>query len=271
MTGGTGFIGGHFIRLAQEKGHDVVALRRPGSRNRIKLRTEPTWYEAELNDVNDEVLSSCDALFHFAAQGVSPQKTDWLTAFHVNVMQSLGLMHQADRLSISHVICCGSCFEYGLSGERYDKIPVDAPLEPIGPYAASKAAFSVALTALAHSSKKSWTLLRPFHLYGSGQDQANFWPSMRKAALAGQDFLMTSGEQIRDYMAVEDAAQKFLDILIIQGQQSDLIVRNIGSGDPVTMQKFAEKWWLFWQASGRLKIGELPYREGETMRFVPEL
>jgi len=271
VTGGTGFIGAHFIRLALEKGHDVIALRRPSSGCCIPLPNEPEWHESSLTDIPDELLASCDALFHFAAQGVSPQPTDWGTAFDVNVQQSLKLMVQANRLKLQHIVCCGSCFEYGLSGTRYDFIPVDAPLEPVGPYAASKAAFSLALGALARTSSSSWSLLRPFHLYGEGQDNSNFWPSLRKAALAGEDFAMTAGEQVRDYMPVEDAVIAFIECLAEPRLPNQLKIANIGSGLPTSIRVFAEKWWRHWNASGELKIKALPYRENEVMRFIPQL
>ena len=46
---------------------------------------------------------------------------------------------------------CGSCFEYGLSGTQYAFIPPDAPLMPVGAYAASKAAASVAVCGIANA------------------------------------------------------------------------------------------------------------------------
>ena len=271
VTGATGFMGGHFVKIALERGYEVVALRRKGSASRIHLSQEPEWLEAGLTEVPDDLLGSCDALVHFAAQGVSPQVTSWDTAFDVNVQQSIKLMAQADQLGLSHIVCCGSCFEYGLSGARYDHIPVDAPLEPIGPYAASKAAFALALTALARSSDHSWTLIRPFHLYGEGQDESNFWPSLRTAALSGKDFAMTPGEQLRDYMPVEDAAMSFIKSLARSGSSGRLTTVNLGSGQTVTMREFAEKWWKRWEATGSLKIGALPYRDHESMRFVPQI
>ena len=88
----------------------------------------------------------------------------------------------------------------------------------------------------------------------------------------GKDFSMSPGEQVRDYIPVEDVVE---DILFaceredITREQPSL--SNVGSGNPVTMRKFAEKWWKQLNATGNLKIGELPYREYESMRVVPQL
>ncbi len=270
VTGGTGFIGSHFINLAQELGHEVVALRRPGSTPPIPLENEPEWHQHPLDEVPAAVLNGCDVLLHFAAQGVSPQATDWSTAFEVNVRQSISLFSAAEKARVPHLVACGSCFEYGKSGERYSEIPPDAPLEPVGPYAASKAAFSLAAESLARTSASAFTILRPFHLYGEGQHESNFWPSLRLAAQTGQDFPMTAGEQVRDYFPVEAAARTFLEAATSPPPQIFLL-KNLGSGEPVSLAEFATRWWKSWSATGSLQIGKIPYRSNEVMRFVPKI
>jgi nucleoside-diphosphate-sugar epimerase len=268
VTGGTGFIGSHFMKLALEAGHHLVALRRPGSAPVIQLPKEPEWLHAPLDDVPEEHFSRCDALVHFAAQGVSPQPTSWGQAFDINVRQSLELFERAAKSGVPHLIACGSCFEFGRSGERYDFIPPDAPLEPIGPYAASKAAFSLSIQAMARSTAAAFTILRPFHVFGEGQHSDNFWPSLRHAAIEGVDFPMSPGEQLRDYLPVEDTAAAFLERALSQPKPG-FTQKNLGSGTPVSLQEFAAKWWQVWGASGRLLPGELAYRRNEVMRFVP--
>ena len=271
VTGGTGFIGSYFLKLALAAGHEVVALRLPGTTPVIAISGCPVWIEAPLDQVPLDALHGCDTLVHFAAQGVSPQPTDWDISFEINVRQSLVLMAAALEARVPHLVACGSCFEYGRSGERYECIPADAPLEPVGPYAASKAAFSLAFGAMARSSNSGFTLLRPFHLFGEGQHSSNFWPALREAAQCGSDFSMTGGEQIRDYQPVEDVAAAFLKAAESTPSPDGLLVRNLGSGDPIALRDFASSWWARWEAVGNLQIGALPYRGDEVMRFIPKI
>src|ERR1019366_8540375 len=140
VTGGTGFIGSHFLKQALAARHHVFALRRGGGKTRISLPQEPVWLEGNLDRDWSEDFSQCHALVHLAAVGVSPQKTDWDELLDVNVQQSLNLWPQAVNAGVKRFVICGSCFEYGKSGERFELIPADAPLEPTNAYAASKAA-----------------------------------------------------------------------------------------------------------------------------------
>ncbi len=173
---------------------------------------------------------------------------------------------------LDRAVVCGSCVEYGWSAERCENVPSDAPLEPVGPYAASKAAFSIAASALCRERKFRLAVLRPFTVFGEGQHESNFWPSLRSSALAGTDFPMTAGGQIRDFVPVEIAARQFLSV----ATQSELlpgvpVFKNVGTGRAQTLRAFAEACWKEWNAAGRILPGALPYRAGEVMRYVPSI
>jgi hypothetical protein len=48
-------------------------------------------------------------------------------------------------------------------------------------------------------------------------------------------------------------------------------MENVGTGKPQTLRALAEFWWRQWNAKGKLKIGALPYRANEVMRYVPRV
>lgn len=273
LTGGTGFIGSHFLRQALAAGHQVTALRRSAtSRPRIALAQEPVWLNRAMPEVTPDELAGHDVLVHLAAVGVSPQKADWATLLRVNVTESLALWLQAAEAGLDRFVICGSCFEFGKSGERYEFIPPDAPLEPTTAYAASKAAATMTAVALARERGLRMMVARPFHTFGEGQHESNLWPSLQRAALAGEDFPMTPGDQVRDYTPVEEIARQLLAaaelVDVLPGHPS---IRNLGAGRPESLRGFAESWWTRWNASGRLLFGAQDYRPDEVMRYVPKL
>jgi len=271
VTGGTGFIGSHFIRQALGEGHTVLAIRRSlSSMPRIHLEQQPTWLDRALDDVRALDLIGCDVLVHFAAHTGNVPYDSLLNCLHWNLMVVLRLFEQARLAGIERYVVAGSCFEYGRSGEHYDSIPTDAPLEPTNSYAASKAAASIALGQWAAQNNLRLDLLRVFHVYGEGELETRFWPSLKRAALEGEDFPMTSGEQVRDFLPVQNVAATFL-VRSVQdsGEPNRVAKYNLSSGAPCTLFSFAQYWWTYWGAQGRLLRGKIPYRGDEVMRYIP--
>lgn len=272
VTGATGFIGSHFVNAASAAGHQVLALRRPGSVPRIQVADSVRWLERTLASVTASDCDAVDAVAHFAAHGVSPKATTWQDAFESNVLGSVRLLETANAANVSRFILCGSCVEYGPAALAFTRIPPSATLNPIGAYAASKAAACIASVAFAKERKLSLAYLRVFQAFGDGQHRANFWPSLRMAAISGADYPMTKGEQIRDFMPVEEVAATFLNVCENRSLEPGRPeVHNVGTGTPLTILSFAEHWWRVWAAKGQLQPGAIPYRPGEVMRYVPEL
>jgi nucleoside-diphosphate-sugar epimerase len=274
VTGATGFIGSHFTKHALNSDCSVVALRRsPSSVPRIQLDQQPQWLDRALDQVTAEDLKGSDVLVHLATHTGNIPYDSLTNCLRWNLIAVLELFEKARSAGIRHYIVAGSCFEYGRSGERYLAIPTDAPLEPTNSYSVSKAAASIALRQWAEEHQQSLSILRPFHVFGEGEPEGRLWPSLRRQALAGFDFPMTAGEQIRDFISVEDAARIFFsNVLWLYHQPvGTMCIKNIGTGNPQTIREFSEYWWKSWKASGRLLIGSIPYRNGEVMRYVPKV
>ena len=275
LTGGSGFIGSHFLNQALAAGHKVRALRRsPISKPRIPILRQPEWLERQLDQVSVADLEGCDVVVHLAAHSVQYPIDTLANCLHWNLIAVLALFEQARLAGVQHFIVAGSCFEYGRSGERYDAIPTDAPLEPTNSYAASKAAASIALRQWAEQHQLSLEILRVFHVFGEGEAETRFWPSLRRAALAGEDFSMTGGEQIRDFLAVESVAATFLQRAIAENpERTRFKLFNLSSGDPCTLRVFAEHLWEQMGAKGRLLLGKVKYRPDEVMNYIagPEI
>jgi nucleoside-diphosphate-sugar epimerase len=272
VTGGTGFIGSYFINAAMKSGHEVVALRRPNGGINNNQSEKINWIEGQLDGDYGSYLKSCDVLVHFASAGVSPKPASWDLCFEENVINTLKLCKNAIDTGIDKLLIAGTFAEYGKSGLRYDAIPPNAPLEPVGPYASSKAASFVAIHGLAVERNIKLSYLRIFSAYGKGQYKDNLWPSLYEAAISGNNYSMTMGEQIRDFISVEGVADEFVNSLLFDKVVSGIpMIKNIGTGKPITVREFSEYWWKKWKAKGELQIGEVPYRKNEVMKYVPKI
>ncbi len=274
LTGATGFLGSHFLNLlAEHSAIEILALRRNlGSKPRIPLIKEPFWLTKQIDKVNKDDLVGVDVIVHFAAHSMYPPYDTLDKCLYWNLTAPLQLFNEAVKVGVNKFIVAGSCFEYGLSGEEFDFIPVEASLKPTLTYAASKAASSIAFYQFAIQHQVKLSYHRIFQIFGEGEAAYRLWPSLKTAAISGEDFSMTEGEQIRDFISVEEVAHHFIKACL----KEDLVsgkpeFTNIGSGKPQSVFEFSEYWWNKWQAKGKLLKGILSYREGEVMRYVPKI
>jgi len=272
ITGGSGFIASYVARRCVERNCEILLQTRTGRiiddlvhHQNVKL------LNCSFFALKAEYLKAVNCIIHLAAVGVSPRKSEWHELEEINVKGTLKMCQLAKELS-ARIVISGSSAEYGNSGLRYNEIPVNAPLEPTSPYATSKAAGCQLALGFARSEGLCAAYLRIFNAFGIGQHESNLWPSLIKAAKSGQDFGMTEGQQLRDFIPVEDVANQFADSAIeLEMREGSPFVSNVGSGKPLTVRDFSEYWWKRCDAKGCLKIGSKPYRCNEVMRFVPSL
>lgn len=272
LTGGTGFVGSHFINAAHRAGYEITALRRFGSTVRMPLEREPCWIDGPLDGDYTEQLRVCDFFVHLASHTPNPPYDTLSNCLYWNVNASIQLAEQARLAGVKQFLIAGSCFEYGKSASRYDKIPVTAPLEPELSYPTAKAAASIAFSGFAAQYGIKLKIFRIFQVFGEGEQSTRLWPSLKAAALSGADFPMTKGEQVRDFIEVQEVAEHFvkgLDFSMVTDGTAE--IKNIGSGKSQTLLEFSNYWWLHWRATGKLIPGERPYRINEIMHLIPEL
>jgi nucleoside-diphosphate-sugar epimerase len=270
VTGGTGFVGSHFIRQALAAGHSVTALRRPSSQPRIPLDVTPSWVDGPLDGDYSQQMAGVDVLVHLASHTPNPPYAPLDECLYWNVFAAMKLARQAHDAGIRRFLIAGSCFEYGRAAERVSEIETNTPLEPNLSYPTSKAAATLAFQGFAREKCLQLKVLRIFQVYGEGEQQTRLWPSLRAAAFRGDDFPMSAGEQIRDFVPVESVAEQFLSHLdFSETEAGHPGVYHIGSGKPQSLLAFAEHWWAHWGATGKLIPGAVPYRQNELMRLVP--
>ncbi|MGV0954047.1 MAG: NAD-dependent epimerase/dehydratase family protein [Fluviibacter sp.] len=272
VTGGTGFIGTHFVQQALAKGHEVIAQRRLGSHPRLPLKEQPAWVDRPLDANFEDVLGGCDALVHFASHTPNPPYAPLDECLYWNVVATIRLIQQAALQGVTRILIAGTCFEYGLAAEDYEFVHPGAECRPTLTYPISKAAATTSCLGLARQLGLQMQVLRIFQVYGEGEAATRFWPSLRSAALSGQDFAMSSGVQVRDFIPVEDVARHFLAALSFQGVEAGKPqIKNVGSGQAKSLLEFAEGWWKSWNASGNLRPGNVGIRIGEVSRLVADV
>ena len=232
ITGAGGFIGRHTLPFLQGKNYEVHAV---SSGN--QFTSDAIWHRANLLNL-EETASLLERvrptqLLHFA--WITTPKIYWSSLQNLSWIEAS--LHLAERFAAyggERMVVAGSCAEY-TPGPRCHEIKT--PFIPTTLYGQSKRNLYLLLEALANQKKLSFAWGYLFHLFGPHEQQDRFLPSVIQGLLQKKTIPCSHGEQIRDFLHVQDAAEAFVKLL-----DTPLVgAINIGSGQEISLRELAEK------------------------------
>lgn len=239
LTGATGFVGRQVLRELARRNTRVTAVVREGSPSRVKslpgaaavistpdLFTESVeWWVRACHEIDTVVHVAW-----YAEPGKYLQSEKNIDCLSGTIVLAKG----AVEAKVRRFVGIGTCFEYDLTG---GVLTVDTPLEPSTPYAGAKAATYMALSHWLPSQSLEFAWCRLFYLYGEGEDDRRLVSYLRSRLAKGEPAELTTGNQIRDFMDVGDAAQLIAAVAL--GDTQGAV--NVCSGVPITVRQLAEK------------------------------
>src|SRR5262249_48614128 len=146
-----------------------------------------------------------------ASYGVNPADRDPAEMVTVNVDVTRTLVEVAASWPAKAVVIVGSGAEYDL---RTATAPIaeDHVLETVKSYGASKAAGGFAAVAVARASGLSLACARLFGVFGPGEAAHRLFPNLVRRLSAQQRVPLTSGDQARDVLYVDDVTSALIAI-----------------------------------------------------------
>lgn len=231
LTGATGFIGRHCVKPLLEHGYEVHAT---SARVIHELNQGIHWQQTDLLD--DRQVANLIArvrpthLLHLA-WFAKPQEY-WTSLENFRWVQaSLTLLKTFSENGGERVVMAGTCAEY--DWQNGNCLREDSPPRPASVYGVCKHALHLMLEAFANQVGLSAAWGRIFYLYGPFEPSQRLVPSIALSLFRDEPALCTHGNQVRDFLHVEDVASAFVSLL-------DSDVRgpvNIASGDPVALKE----------------------------------
>jgi len=238
VTGGMGFIGSHFIRLALNKHVDwhiinLDKLTYAGNPKNLSDLEGNERYEFVQGDICDEklveeLISRTDIVVHFAAESHVDRSIDSAHDFVQTNVQGTRTLLDAVRKADCELFFHVSTDEvYG--SIKNGSFSENSPIQPNSPYAASKASSDLLVLAYAETYKFPVIISRCGNNYGPNQFPEKVIPLFvtnlieeKKVPLYGE------GLNVRDWIYVEDHCLG-IDLLIEKGIRGE--VYNIGTSD----------------------------------------
>ncbi|MCE6958642.1 dTDP-glucose 4,6-dehydratase [Cereibacter sphaeroides] len=231
VTGGAGFIGSAVVRQAVAKGHHVVnvdCLTYAACLENLSSVADAPNYAFEKADIRDaEAMARVfathrpDAVMHLAAESHVDRSIDGPGAFiDTNVRGTYVLLEAARHYWVGQGRPEGFRFHhistdevFGTLGET-GQFTEDTPYAPNSPYSASKAASDHLVRAWGETYGLPYVLTNCSNNYGPFHFPEKLIPVVILKALAGEPIpVYGKGENVRDWLYVEDHADALLTVL----------------------------------------------------------
>jgi dTDP-glucose 4,6-dehydratase len=227
VTGGCGFIGSNFVRLAlrdsQEQITNIDALTYAGNpanlsgvRERFGDRYE--FFQADIADREaiEAILSKAqfDSIVNFAAEShVDRSISEPGNFIHTNVGGTEVLLEVARKHQVKRFVQVSTDEVYGSLGPT-GRFTEESPLDPSSPYSASKASADLLALAAHKTFGQEVVITRCSNNYGPLQFPEKLIPLMITNALADKKLpVYGDGLNVRDWIHVEDHCRAILAVL----------------------------------------------------------
>ena len=233
VTGASGFVGRHLVAHLRDCGDEVVPTDRSDGGPDL---LDADGFATLVAEVRPNVVYHLAGQADVAASWLSPIET-----MRVNVEGTHNILEVARTFGVAKVLTVSSADIYGVVAPEELPIVESAPLRPVSPYAASKAAADlVALQAhLGHG--QDVVRARAFNHLGPGQSKsfvgAGFAARIVAGERSGDDELQTGDlTPRRDFTDVRDVVRAYR-LLATEGRPG--VAYNICSGTSVSIGELA--------------------------------
>jgi len=234
VTGGCGFVGSALVRRLLAQACEVVVvddLSRGAPENLGPGRDQVTLVQQDVCDGLDKVFASFqpEAVFHLAALHFIPDcDADPARCLRVNVEGTRAVLAATAALSDRvAVVLASSAAVYA---------PLDGPLSeqpdslgPVDVYGYSKRWAEELAADFAARTGVAVGIARLFNVFGPGETNAHFIPSLICQLQAGESVRLGNLSSRRDYVFVDDVAEALLR-LALQCAEGQSATVNVGSG-----------------------------------------
>ncbi|HEY5600721.1 MAG TPA: UDP-glucose 4-epimerase GalE [Patescibacteria group bacterium] len=231
VTGGAGFLGSWTAKLLLDAGHKVVVYDNLSKGFEKLIDPRSTFVKASLSQKEKltDALKGVDAVIHMAAYIVVPESVEKPDLYWENNVEGTKVLLEAMRdAGVGKIIFSSTATVYG----DPDKLPLteDMPVKlAANPYGQTKIEMEKMITEEHEKSSLNAIILRYFNPYGPNElhnPETHAIPNFIKAALKKESIpLYWKGEQVRDFIYVEDLARSHIDVLPLKGLQ----IFNVGT------------------------------------------
>lgn len=210
ITGGAGFLGSHVADALSDAGHKVTLL------DRVASQFKRDDQQMLILDVTDpaamaEVIPQYDVIFHFAGMAdIGACMENPVQAVRLNIEATVQMLEIVRRNPIKRFVYASTAYVFSESG---------------GVYRATKQSAENFLHLYNKMFGLDYTILRFGSLYGTRSDEGNaIYRFVRQALREAKIDYPGTGEEVRQFIHVKDAAQACVQILQEEFRNQEILL-----------------------------------------------
>ena len=260
VVGGNGYLGSFLVKVLKENEADVSIISKDCEQSDSQFNIDITNFD-EIYNVIQKIRP--DIVYHLAAS-ISRDRdfSIYEKMAAVNVQGTLNILRSLKDVN-AHFIFTSSSEIYGnnISPFHENQIP-----KPVSPYSLSKISAEILIQTYCINHDKKFTNLRVFNFYGENMPEGFFIPQMINSLKRGEDFLMTKGEQVRDFLYVGDVVNAM--VLTAKNTNSQGETFNVCSGKGTKLSQLASAVNTTMNTKAKIVLGAIPYRNNEVWEMI---
>ena len=269
VTGASGYIGTRLVRMLLISGYRIIAFDMRFSSsftkefgNTVKCVKGDILVEERLVGILEK--EAVEYIYHMAGLKNRTNKVEEFSLLNkVNFGGTLSVLSATVKYGkIKHLVLMGTTEEYGSAIAPFTEGSQELPNSA---YGLSKLSATKLARLFYTQYKVPVTVLRPSITYGPGQGVEMFLPAMIGTLVKGQPFKMSPGEQVRDFLYIDDLVEAIIACCEEPRLEGEIV--NVASGVSLQLKEVAEHVAKLLGKEKLLEVGAIPYRRFEIMNY----
>lgn len=260
ITGGSGYLGSFLRKELTKHQADTYVLSKDCEEKNNHFNIDITNFNETYSKIQE---IKPDIVFHLAADlNRNRDFSNYENMEAVNVKGTFNILKSLENLH-THFIFTSTSEIYGNNSSPFHENQVP---NPVSPYSLTKINAENLIRTYCKNKKIEFTILRVFNFFGENMSESFFIPQMINSLKKEKDFLMTKGEQKRDFLYVKDVVNAL--VLTSKNKKSYGQTMNVCSGEGIELSKFAKTVNNLINSKAKIVLGAIPYRKNEVWEMI---
>jgi len=234
VAGGTGFIGYHILKKLNLNKYNLfsISTKKPVLSMKVKNVKYIVCDVTKKNFFSKKINKNFDHIINLSGNINHKEKIKTMKSHYEGCVN---LVNFFKKKKIKTFIQIGSSLEYGkiLSPQKESTKCI-----PQSNYGLAKYRSTKYVCETGKIDKFPYVVLRLYQIYGPNQKQNRLIPNVITSCLNNKKFSCTDGNQIRDFMHINDLTSLIKKILKSKIRKK---IYNVGSGKPIKVKKVINK------------------------------